>query len=119
MEKHAKLLKPKFDLFDSMLKHHLGSRNLYASWNNPKGGYFISFNTKPYLAREVIKLANEAGVTLTHAGATFPYLSDPHDSNIRIAPSQVKLSEIRIAAEILAITTKIATINKYGSNTLE
>src|SRR5690606_15947310 len=83
MAQHAALLKPRFDAVLSRLEALKG----IGSWTVPRGGYFIAFDTLPGLAREVVKLAGEAGVKFTPAGATFPYGKDPEDRNIRIAPS--------------------------------
>ena len=53
-----------------------------------------------------------AEASLTGAGATFPYGKDPHDSNIRIAPSFPPIDELDMAAELLCICTQIACIEK-------
>ncbi|MFZ9035308.1 MAG: aminotransferase class I/II-fold pyridoxal phosphate-dependent enzyme [Francisellaceae bacterium] len=109
MGEHAKILKPKFDIVDSVLRDELGQNGEYATWRLPDGGYFISFNTKAGLARKVIDMAAKAGVKLTEAGATYPYGRDSNDSNIRIAPSLPSVEELKLATEILAVVVKIAT----------
>ncbi|WP_119343191.1 aminotransferase class I/II-fold pyridoxal phosphate-dependent enzyme [Facilibium subflavum] len=113
MKKHADILKPKFDIVDTVLQQELGNDGKYATWTKPKGGYFISFNTKPNLAKKVIEMAQNAGVKLTKAGATFPYGKDPDDRNIRIAPSMPSIQDVEIATKILAIATKIATLEQH------
>lgn len=110
MRKHARILKPKFDAVIKVLERELGNDNAFASWTNPKGGYFISLNTKPNLAKQVVKMAENAGVKLTKAGATYPYGDDPFNCNIRIAPSMPNVSEIIKASEVLALCIQITTI---------
>lgn len=107
MKKHAAILRPKFDMVISVLEKELAGSEL-ASWNNPQGGYFISLNTKPGLAKRVVQLAAEAGVKLTGAGAAFPYKDDPNDQNIRIAPSLPSIENLEKATEILAVCIRLA-----------
>lgn len=76
MKKHAEIVKPKFDLVLNKLESELGKEGI-ASWSKPEGGYFISLNTLDGCAAEVVKLASAVGVTLTGAGATYPYGKDP------------------------------------------
>ncbi|NKB77612.1 MAG: aminotransferase class I/II-fold pyridoxal phosphate-dependent enzyme [Gammaproteobacteria bacterium] len=73
MKEHAKQVKPKFDLVDRILHEELSQWNI-ASWTKPEGGYFISLDVTPGLARKVIELSQKAGVKLTGAGAPFPYV---------------------------------------------
>lgn len=49
---------------------------------------------------------------LTGAGATFPYGKDPHDSNIRIAPSYPTPEELEMAADIFVLSVKLVSIDK-------
>lgn len=107
---HAKILKPKFDMVLKVLKEELGDTGL-ASWTNPRGGYFISFNTAKPVADTVVQLAAEAGVGLTPAGATFPYGKDPKNSNIRIAPTRPSLKQLETATRVLCVCVKRASIN--------
>ncbi len=111
MRKHAEILKPRFDLVLSALQEAFGDNDL-GSWESPEGGYFISFDTQPGLAKEVVSLAGQAGVKLTPAGATFPYGEDPNDQNIRIAPSVPTLQEVESAMQIFVNCVKLATIRK-------
>ena len=82
------------------------------SWTNPKGGYFISFETLPGCAKEVVDKCKKAGVKLTSAGATFPYGKDPEDSNIRIAPTYPPLEDLRIATELFCLCVKLISVEK-------
>ena len=107
MAKHRKILKPKFDLVLDTLEKKLGNSEV-AKWTYPKGGYFISLDTLPGLAKRTVELALELGVRLTPAGATFPYGEDPNDSNIRIAPSYPKLEELKKAADVLGTCILLA-----------
>ena len=49
---------------------------------------------------------------MTGAGATYPYGKDPHDSNIRIAPSFPSLNDLRQAAEIFCVCVKLVSVEK-------
>lgn len=63
-------------------------------------------------ARRVVELAKAAGVTLTPAGATFPYRNDPDDTNIRIAPTYPPLHELKKAIEILCVCVELAALER-------
>lgn len=108
MRKHADILRPKFEMVDTILTKHFANSNL-ASWGKPRGGYFISLDTQPGRAKRVVQLAGDAGVALTPAGATFPHGKDPDDRNIRIAPSFPSLRELEQATEILCLCIKLAS----------
>ncbi|QNU65344.1 aminotransferase class I/II-fold pyridoxal phosphate-dependent enzyme [Ruminiclostridium herbifermentans] len=112
MKKHAAILKPKFDMVLDILEKELGGKEI-ASWNKPNGGYFISLNTLDNCAQEVAKLAQEAGVALTKAGATYPYGKDPRDKNIRIAPTMPPVEELKKAIEIFAICIQLVSAKKF------
>lgn len=111
MEKHAAIIKPKFEKVDEILSRELGNTGI-ASWNKPNGGYFISLEVLEGCAKEVITLCKETGVVLTGAGATFPYHKDPKDSNIRIAPTFPPMDELEMAIDILCLCTKIVALSK-------
>lgn len=111
MVKHAELIKPKFEIVISILEEQLGGKNL-ATWTNPKGGYFISLDTNEGCAKRVVALANEAGVKLTAAGATFPYQKDPKDTNIRLAPTLPSVEEIKTAMEVVCLCVELADAEK-------
>ena len=99
MARHRAVIKPKFDCVLKKLQDGLGNRSL-GRWTEPQGGYFISFYTLPGLATEVVKLAADAGVKLTPAGAAFPYGKDPDDSHIRLAPTFPSIAELEQAMEV-------------------
>jgi len=115
MSMHAELIRPKFAAVLQALNSELAE---YGSWTQADGGYFISFDTEPGLASEVVRLANEAGVKLTPAGATFPYGKDPEDRNIRIAPTLPPLPEVVKAMEVFVNCVKLATVQKKLSKLL-
>jgi DNA-binding transcriptional MocR family regulator len=108
MRDHARILGPKFEAVSRVLERELGGTGL-ASWSSPSGGYFISFDTAYPVADRVVKLAGEAGVSLTPAGATFPYGKDPGNRNIRIAPTRPPVKEVEQAMEVLALCVKLAS----------
>ena len=86
MARHARLLRPKFEQVISIFREELDG-SCIASWTEPRGGYFLSFDTMPGCAARTVELCRRAGVKFTPAGSTWPYGRDPQDSNIRIAPS--------------------------------
>jgi len=114
MEKHAAILKPKFDAVQSILSKELAGKGI-ANWSQPQGGYFVSINTLEGCAGAVVKMAAEAGVKLTPAGSTYPYKSDPFDRNIRIAPSFPPLEDIRAAMELVGICIQLTGLEKLMS----
>ena len=111
MKKHAAIMKPKFDMVIEHLEKELGGKGI-ASWLDPNGGYFISLDVMDGCAKRVGELCKEAGVTLTTVGATYPYGNDPHNSNIRIAPSLPPVAELDLATQILCVSVKLAAIEK-------
>ena len=111
MVKHAAILKPKFDAVTAILSERLGGKDI-ATWSDPKGGYFISLDTPDGCAAKVVQLADAAGVKLTKAGATYPYGKDPHDRNIRLAPSFPPLEQVRLAMELVAICVELAALEQ-------
>jgi DNA-binding transcriptional MocR family regulator len=114
MQKHAALLRPKFDAVTRIFERDLGGSGL-ATWTKPRGGYFISLDTLDGCASEVVKLADEAGVKLTPAGATFPLGKDPRNRNIRIAPSLPPVSQVETAMEVVTLCVKLASARKLNS----
>lgn len=111
MRLHADIMRPKFEVVINTLQNELGDLGI-GSWTTPKGGYFISFDSMPGCAKEIVAKCRKAGVIMTDAGATFPYHKDPNDSNIRIAPSYPTLADIEIAIKIFTLCVKIVTIDK-------
>lgn len=111
MRKHAEKLLPKFSLVLDMLETELGGLGI-ASWEKPRGGYFIALDTMEGCAKRVVELCKEAGVALTPAGATHPYGNDPNDKTIRIAPTFPGLDELSQAISLLCLCVKIAAAEK-------
>lgn len=111
MKKHAAILKPKFDMVIKHLNNELAGLGI-ASWTEPKGGYFISLDVMDGCAKRVGGLCKEAGVVLTTIGATYPYGKDPNNRNIRIAPSYPPTEELDIAAELMCICVRLASVEK-------
>ena len=114
MRLHADILRPKFEAVIEILKRELGGLEI-GSWTEPKGGYFISFDSLEGCAKDIVAKCKKAGVIMTGAGATYPYGKDPHDSNIRIAPSYPPLSDLITATELFALCVKLSSVNKLLS----
>ena len=114
MKKHAEILRPKFEIVEHTLEKELQGAEI-GTWTAPRGGYFISFESMDGCAKKIIAKAAEAGVKMTDAGATYPYGNDPHDSNIRIAPSFPTVDELKLATEIFVLSVKLVSIDKILS----
>lgn len=111
MKKHAEIIRPKFELVLKVLDQEIGELGI-GTWTKPNGGYFISFNSLDGCAKEIVSMCKEAGVVLTGAGATYPYKKDPHDSNIRIAPTFPPIGDLEKALNIFVLCVKLASVNK-------
>ena len=111
MQKQADIIRPKFEAVEEIFDKNLSGLDI-GTWTKPNGGYFISFDAMDGCAKEIVDKAKKAGVTLTGAGATWPYGKDPHDSNIRIAPTYPPLSDLRTAAELFTICVRLVSAEK-------
>lgn len=111
MMEHARIMRPKFETVLAVLEEELGDLGI-ASWTNPNGGYFISFEALDGCAKKIYEKCKDAGMVMTNVGATYPYGKDPKDSNIRIAPSFPTVEEIGEATKLLALCTKLVSVEK-------
>jgi DNA-binding transcriptional MocR family regulator len=111
MKKHALLLNPRFDAVLKALSSAFDGTDL-GVWEKPVGGYFVSFDTRKNCAKETVRLAAEAGVKLTPAGATYPYGKDPEDRNIRVAPSVPTVPEVIEAMKVFVLCVKLASVRQ-------
>lgn len=113
MQKHAEILRPKFHAVLDALDREIAPLGIGA-WKRPVGGYFVAYDAMPGTAKRALALCKEAGVTMTGAGATFPYGIDPNDSNIRIAPTLPPVEELQQAIAIFCNCVKLAALEKMG-----
>ena len=113
MQRHAAILRPKFHAVLDALDREIAPLGI-GEWKRPKGGYFVSYNAMSGTAKRALALYKEAGVTMTGAGATFPYGVDPEDSNIRIAPSLPPVEELQQAIAVFCVCVKLAALEKLG-----
>lgn len=111
MKLHADVIRPKFQALLEKLDKELGELGI-ATWTNPLGGYFISFNAMEGCAKKIVAKCKEAGLVMTGAGAAFPYGNDPQDSNIRIAPTMPSPEELTIAADLFVTCVKLVSVEK-------
>ncbi len=111
MKKHAALIRPRFEAVEEILEENLGGLGI-GSWTKPIGGYFIGFDSMEGCAKAIVARAKKAGVTMTEAGATYPYHKDPHDSNIRIAPTFPTVENLKQAALLFSICVRIVSLEK-------
>jgi DNA-binding transcriptional MocR family regulator len=112
MRKHRAIIAPKFEAVEKVLAERLGSFGV-ASWTEPHGGYFISLDVADGTATEVVRLAREAGIAMTPAGSAYPHKLDPHDRNIRIAPTFPPLDQVSTAIDGLATCVLLAAVEKH------
>lgn len=115
MRKHADILRPKFDMVCNTLEKEIGGLGI-GEWIKPKGGYFVAFDSLEGCAKAIVAKCKEAGITLTNAGATYPYGKDPKDSNIRIAPSYPTLAELEQAMAVFTLCVKLVSAEKLLEN---
>ena len=108
MARHADVVRPRFELVQKKLEKGLGDLDI-ATWTHPRGGYFVSFDGPEGSAKAIVSLMAELGVTLTGAGATWPYGKDPRDTNIRIAPTFPTLDELGAALDVFVVATKLVS----------
>ena len=111
MRKHADIIRPKFEAVEEILERELGGLGI-GEWTKPKGGYFIAFDSMEGCAKDIVAKCKKAGVVMTSAGATYPYGKDPHDSNIRIAPTYPPLGDLIVATELFALCVKLSSVEK-------
>ena len=111
MRKHADIMRPKFEAVDETLHRELDGLGV-GSWIKPRGGYFFSFDAMDGCAKAIVARCKKAGMVMTGAGATYPYGKDPHDSNIRIAPSYPPLSDLKLAMELFTLCVKLVSVEK-------
>ena len=111
MMAHAAIVRPKFEEVLAILEKELAGLEI-ATWSNPLGGYFISFEAMDNCAKKIVERCKAAGLVLTGAGAAFPYGKDPKDSNIRIAPTMPSLEELKEAMELFVICVKLVSVEK-------
>ena len=114
MKKHADILRPKFEAVLETLDRELEGLGI-GTWTTPKGGYFIAFDSLDGCAKAIVAKCKKAGLVMTGAGATYPYGKDPHDSNIRIAPSYPPLNDLKQAMELFALCVKLVSVEKLQS----
>lgn len=115
MRRHAEVLAPKFRVVLKTLEREIAPLEI-ARWTKPRGGYFVSLYAMPGTAKRVVGLMKEAGVTLTGAGATYPYGVDPDDSNIRIAPTLPPVAELQQAMAVLCVCLRLTALEKLGAS---
>ncbi len=111
MQRHASIMAPKFHCVSRWLNQEIKPLG-FAHWFDPKGGYFVSLYTMPGTAQRTWQLCKQAGVTLTTAGAAYPYGRNPQDDHLRIAPSLPPVEELEKAMEVLTVSLKLAALEK-------
>lgn len=109
MKKHAEMIRPRFDLVLNILDEELGG---LCEWVKPAGGYFIGIDLPDFTAKRAVALSKAAGVTMTGAGATYPYKNDPRDRNVRIAPTYPSEEELATAMRVFCCSVKLAWAEK-------
>ena len=114
MRRHRELIAPKFAAVDRILTERLGSVP-GVRWSRPAGGYFVTLIVPDGTAAEIVRLAGEAGIALTPAGATHPYGIDPEDRTIRLAPTFPELAEVERAMYGVTDCVRLALAQRGAS----
>ncbi|SFH72707.1 aminotransferase class I/II-fold pyridoxal phosphate-dependent enzyme [Pisciglobus halotolerans] len=109
MEKHAAILKPKFDLIVHQLEKNFQGKEI-VQWTNPNGGYFIHLTTQENCAEKTVEALGAIGVHLTEANATYPYGENPLDNSIRLAPTSVSLSDLEMAMDRICLCLELVAL---------
>lgn len=107
MQQHRAIIGPKFAALERILSEHVADV-AGVSWSTPTGGYFVTLQVPPGTASEIVRLATEAGIALTPAGATHPYGKDPDNAVIRLAPTFPALDEVEKAMLGVAVCVRLA-----------
>lgn len=111
MEKHAAILKPKFDLIAKKLERYFGDDS-DIQWTEPKGGYFVHITTPDGCAEKTVRALDNIGVQLTKANAAYPYGKNPKDNSIRLAPTPVSLDELNQAMDRICLCLEMIALGK-------
>lgn len=109
MKKVAEILKPRFDVVDEILQQGKLYDDLY-TWFKPDGGYFITVDSYPGCATEILSRLEAVGVKVAIQGSTFPYHKDPNDSNIRLAPTYPPMEELITAMKFFCVAAGLVAI---------
>lgn len=107
MREHKAIIAPKFAALEAILTENFADTP-GLSWSTPSGGYFVTLRVPNGCASQVVRLAKEAGIALTPAGATHPYGKDPDDAVIRLAPTFPVLDEVEKAMTGVAVCVRLA-----------
>lgn len=111
MEKHAALLKPKFDSISNIFESYFKDSNML-EWTKPNGGYFVHLTTMDGCADRIVELLAGIGVSLTEANASYPYGVNPRDNSIRLAPTSVSVDEIEAAVKAICLCVELVSLEK-------
>ncbi len=109
MKRHAEIIRPRFETVIGAFREKLAG---IAEWTEPRGGYFIDLSVSDGSAKRVFELSANSGVTLTKAGASYPYGNDPRDRHLRIAPTYPSSEDLALAVEILCLCVEAAYVEK-------
>jgi DNA-binding transcriptional MocR family regulator len=114
MRRHRAVLEPKFVAVQEVLTARLDGAGV-ATWNSPRGGYFVNLDVRPGTAARVVELAGGVGVRITPAGSSYPYGRDDLDQNLRLAPTMPSFQEVREATDVLATCILLAAVEQLLS----